>query len=337
MKILSFSLILFLFANFLLSFQVARRLSFNVSRKASSVYQFFQDKEEFRTAKLTFLVVVVAFICWSPFMGVLFWPLFQMNQTIMNPIDLNANVTRPSPHSNLTNHPAFKSILLLLPSSNVSQLIFMDDRSSLIHIPRSLIDVKHHTLNSESGVEESHPSIFWLHFVSCIMILLFTAISPYVYVFRSKKVQKSLNDIWTDPLFCNLCRPGSSDQLNSPSLASKLSVNNLASSEKEKSCVQSLNGQLTPKINKAFRKLKNKTPTPKEQQLSINRINNNLEIKAIKTSASQSDLMRDYPPSNDERYHIRYVDKNVGGKLSKTFSCPDVLKLPTKVCLESSL
>eukprot|EP00093_Oithona_nana_P004114 04114.XXX_142775_141710_1 [CDS] Oithona nana genome sequencing. len=47
--------------------QAARRLSVNVSRRASSVYQFFQYKEELRTAKISALVIVVAFICWGPF------------------------------------------------------------------------------------------------------------------------------------------------------------------------------------------------------------------------------------------------------------------------------
>ena len=47
--------------------QAARRLSVNVSRRASSVYQFFQYKEELRTAKISATVIVVAFICWGPF------------------------------------------------------------------------------------------------------------------------------------------------------------------------------------------------------------------------------------------------------------------------------
>jgi hypothetical protein len=38
-----------------------------VSRRASSVYQFFQYKEELRTAKISATVIVVAFICWGPF------------------------------------------------------------------------------------------------------------------------------------------------------------------------------------------------------------------------------------------------------------------------------
>ena len=38
-----------------------------MSRRASSVYQFFQYKEELRTAKISATVIVVAFICWGPF------------------------------------------------------------------------------------------------------------------------------------------------------------------------------------------------------------------------------------------------------------------------------
>ena len=284
---------------------MARRLSFNVSRKASSVYQFFQDKEEFRTAKLTFLVVVVAFLCWSPFMGVIFWPLFQTTQTSKATIPLNSNDSASSVDLNLAKVHVIKD----LPPFVIHQ------------------DVK---------TEKSAPSLFWLHFISCIMILSFTAISPYVYVFRSKKVRKCLKDISKDQLLCNFCRPRLSEQLNSQSHASKLSVNNLASNEREKTSMQALNGHTTT-FNSAFGTFKHKTSTEKESNFSINKINNNLDLKLMKTTVSQSNLLRNPPPPCDEKYHIRYVDKNADGKLSKTFSCPDVLKLPTKVCLESSL
>ena len=66
----------------ILCFQAARRFSMSVSNKASSVYQFFQDKEELRTAKLTLLVVIVAFICWSPFVAIILCPLVQSNNIV---------------------------------------------------------------------------------------------------------------------------------------------------------------------------------------------------------------------------------------------------------------
>merc|ERR1712223_1376021 len=47
--------------------QAARKLSVNVTRRASSVYQFFQYKEELRTAKISLLVLVIAVLCWGPF------------------------------------------------------------------------------------------------------------------------------------------------------------------------------------------------------------------------------------------------------------------------------
>ena len=47
--------------------QAARRLSVNVSRRASSVYHFFHAKEELRSAKIAALVLAVAFASWSPF------------------------------------------------------------------------------------------------------------------------------------------------------------------------------------------------------------------------------------------------------------------------------
>ncbi len=42
-----------------------------MSRRASSVYQFFHYKEELRTAKISALVLVIAVVCWAPFFTVL--------------------------------------------------------------------------------------------------------------------------------------------------------------------------------------------------------------------------------------------------------------------------
>jgi hypothetical protein len=41
-------------------------------------------------------------------------------------------------------------------------------------------------------------AIYWLHLVSCFLSLIFAAVSPYVYVFRSQKVKNCLGKIITD-------------------------------------------------------------------------------------------------------------------------------------------
>ena len=241
-------------------------------------------------------------------MGVLLWPLLRKdpNQMVLAPSDSSLTVSS----MNSTLPPA--------------------------HIVKSIKGVPPFIIHPDLTTERNVTSTFWLHFISCIMILAFTAISPYVYVFRSKKVRKCLKDISKDQLFCNFCRPKLSEQLNSASVASKLSVNNLSSNEKDKASVKAINGQPTKFIS-AFKNFKTKKSTQNQSNSSVNKMNHNLEVKSIKASASQIDLLPSNPPLNIEKYHIRYVDKTVGGKLSKTISCPDVLKLPTKVCLESSL
>ena len=80
-----------------------------MSRRASSVYQFFHYKEELRTAKISTLVVAVAFVCWAPYFTL--------------------------------------ALLLALPSY-------------------------------------AHAFTFHLHLASSALTLVFTALSPYIYVFR---------------------------------------------------------------------------------------------------------------------------------------------------------
>ena len=226
--------------------------------------------------------------------------------------------------------------MVLAPSNSSLTVSSMNSTLPPAHIVKSIKGVPPFIIHPDLTTERNVTSTFWLHFISCIMILAFTAISPYVYVFRSKKVRKCLKDISKDQLFCNFCRPKLSEQLNSASVASKLSVNNLSSNEKDKASVKAINGQPTKFIS-AFKNFKTKKSTQNQSNSSVNKMNNNLEVKSIKAPASQIDLLPSNPPLNIEKYHIRYVDKTVGGKLSKTISCPDVLKLPTKVCLESSL
>ena len=103
-----------------------------MSRRASSVYQFFQYKEELRTAKISALVIVVAFLCWGPF---------------------------------------FINLALLTLASN--------------------------------GKAESE-LILWLHHASNLTMLGFAALSPYLYVFRSSKVQNCLGQVLTDTFCCKV-------------------------------------------------------------------------------------------------------------------------------------
>ena len=274
-------------------------------------------------------------------MAVLLWPLFQTNQKILTLMSPNSTLTAFSTDLNLINPTDFQSVRSLQTANSKTEVLvtggdITNNTLFLVPIPNHSKVSQSFSLKLEPQAENTLPSIFWLHFISCIMILAFTAISPYVYVFRSKKVKNCLKDILKDRLFCNYCRPGLSEQLNSPSLASKLSVNNVAANEKEKMCVQALNNHPKPKSNKVVRQFKNGNAIPSDGKFNIKN-NNNLEAKTIKISASQNDLISTHSPSNNEKYHIRCTKKNVGGQLPKTFSCPDVLKFPTKVCLESSL
>ena len=58
------------------------------------------------------------------------------------------------------------------------------------------------TLVSETEDVEVSSALFWLHFASCLMGLIFAAASPYVYVFRSEKVQKCLKKLICDFVCC---------------------------------------------------------------------------------------------------------------------------------------
>ena len=104
------------------------------------MYQFFQYKEELRTAKISLLVLVIAVLCWGPF---------------------------------------FLNLALLA----------------------SLFRTKNHEAGDEDedqGEDEEEEFgakdtiIHWTHYLSNLLMLCFAAISPFVYVFRSAKVQKCL-------------------------------------------------------------------------------------------------------------------------------------------------
>ena len=89
--------------------------------------QFFQYKEELRTAKISILVLIVAFFCWGPFF-------------------LNLAISG----------------------------LFLDLNLQVIQI---------------------------LHYLTNLSMLSFAALSPYLYVFRSRKVQKCLGQVVHDT-FC---------------------------------------------------------------------------------------------------------------------------------------
>ena len=116
----------------------------------------FQYREELRTAKITALVLVIAFVCWSPF---------------------------------------FLLLLCVALQPQVEQLPFPGN------------------LTSGHGDSEFREKVggtstttldtfFWLHYTSCLMGLGFGAASPYVYVFRSEKVQKCLKQLLYELLCC---------------------------------------------------------------------------------------------------------------------------------------
>lgn len=74
----------------MIPFQAARRLSCTVSRRASSVYQFFHYREELRTAKITALVIVIAFVCWGPFFLLLLYLPMITHGAVRNANSTNA-------------------------------------------------------------------------------------------------------------------------------------------------------------------------------------------------------------------------------------------------------
>ena len=148
------------------SFQAARRLSCTVSRRASSVYQFFHYKEELKTAKISTLVVVFAFACWTPFFVIILC------------------LALPASFDQAGSDPGQISSLRLADAGNVTGVA---------------------TLAQVAGYDRSHPALFWLHYASCILTLIFAALSPYVYVFRSDKVKHCLAELLTECFRC-CCR-----------------------------------------------------------------------------------------------------------------------------------
>ena len=152
---------------------------FTVLRRAicSTITFVLQYREELRTAKITALVLVIAFVCWSPFFLLLLCIALQHQDF-------------PEPEGNSTG----------------------------THLNLTDLDIRE-TARSET-------TMFWLHFTSCLTGLSFAAASPYVYVFRSEKVQKCLRQLLLDLLCC--C-----SQDLAPELTSKL-----ASRAGSISCVQ---------------------------------------------------------------------------------------------------
>ena len=51
--------------------QAARRLSGRMSHRALSLYHFYNEKEELKAAKIAGVVLVIAVVCWTPFIVVI--------------------------------------------------------------------------------------------------------------------------------------------------------------------------------------------------------------------------------------------------------------------------
>ena len=326
-------------------FQVARRLSFSVSRKASSVYQFFQDKEELRTAKLTFLVVVVAFICWSPFIAVILCPLLQQYPDVQMSSTRNLSYISTSSGISFLNDDVPKSTLFLQHKNNITKFFVtaygkklenMREELPIAGLPKYLkiSDLKS-TSKYFASTKNTFPSIFWLHFTSCIMTLIFTAISPYIYVFRSEKVTKCLSDLLKTHVYCKYCHAGTSDQLGSPSFVSRISVN-VSTNEKERiktlGLLKGNPSETTPM--KSLNSIKDNTLTltiwrnKLSERMDETKINNNVSTSQCDLSTTQI--------STCKKYRVRKAGEGITTKLHKTFSCPDGLKYQD-VFLESSL
>ena len=102
------------------------------------MYQFFQYKEELRTAKISLLVLVIAVLCWGPF---------------------------------------FLNLALLASLFRTKNVDGDEDEDQ----------------GEEGGyIGAKDTIIHWTHYLSNLLMLCFAAISPFVYVFRSAKVQKCL-------------------------------------------------------------------------------------------------------------------------------------------------
>ena len=70
-------------------------------------------------------------------------------------------------------------------------------------IPDSRVLLAYKLKSSGLLGHKQHPNlIYWLHQISNLTMLAFAALSPYLYVFRSRKVQKCLGQVIYDTFCC---------------------------------------------------------------------------------------------------------------------------------------
>ena len=116
------------------------------------MYQFFQYKEELRTAKISLLVLVIAVLCWGPF---------------------------------------FLNLALLASLFRTKNVDGDEDEDQ----------------GEEGGyIGAKDTIIHWTHYLSNLLMLCFAAISPFVYVFRSAKVQKCLGKYSNIKVLTSICK-----------------------------------------------------------------------------------------------------------------------------------
>ena len=285
--------------------------------------------------------MVVAFICWSPFVAVIAWPVFQTYTEFSTTSDINSPlVLTPdnlSSNSNLPlkNSASFQSInklQLFSNSTDAEENIFLTEQTSDLK-PKHL-RMWNLTQKYFAFIKNPNPPIFWLHFVSCIMTMAFTAISPYIYVFRSEKVKKCVVDLWNDQTCCRQLSLQANQQWLRSSMIRRVDSNHSHASTKERiptPCPIRRNRRESTSSHPLLNEKHN------DQSTSTNwgtPLGEKVDETHDEKSASQCDLA--YAESfTHEKEHIRHVDKSMTTP-PKTFSCPDVLKLPS-VCLESSV
>ena len=330
----------------------------SVSNKASSVYQFFQDKEELRTAKLTLLVVIVAFICWSPFVAIILCPLLQSNNII--PIwekptiqAVSKAIAAPKNEedtyvsdSDSPFHPTSAMHPLFFTDNDIS-LLRGDEEDSFIlinlpHIPKyTQTWISNSTSSYLAQIEnDDSQSIIWLHFASCMLMISFTAISPYIYVFRSEKVRKCLSELFRDHFYCSrYCEAETDEPRRSPSLASKIS--------NQQNVSQSYGNGVISKLSIGSRHhnsvllqepvLANGTNYGKIAATMLqNETNENVDVDVHYlniASSCKSTFDGRQATRRDKTISIQNKDRS---QMQKILSCPNISEIPEKF-LESSL
>ena len=161
--------------------------------------------------------------------------------------------------------------------------------------------------------------------------MAFTAISPYMYVFRSEKVRKCVADLWngqTGGRHFHLSQ--TSDRR---SIADTVSTPNHFASGKKITKKERLSRRATISTFNYISEesLNNSTPT-----LCNNTPRN---VKDDKRLASQDDLP--YNQSQPSQIHQSHnADERISNSTATAQSCPDILKMSKSlrdVCLESSL